>query len=169
MNLNKAYLIGRLTRDPEMRVTTGGQNVAQFGLATNRVWYNEAKQKQEQVEFHNVVAWGRLAQICSQYLKKGSLALVEGRIQTRSWQAQDGATKYRTEIVAENVQLGPRNANASSDYTPAAPATDFSAPAAPISMTENNPDKVPTINLDELGNPLSETLPEEVPTTTMPF
>lgn len=170
MNLNKAYLIGRLTRDPEMRVTASGQNVAQFGLATNRVWYNDARQKQESTEFHNIVAWGRIAQVCGQYLKKGGLVLVEGRIQNRSWQAPDGTTKYRSEVVAENIQLGPRTAINEGNYQPAAPAT---APyEAPINTNSNLPpmESVPTINLDELGNPLSDNVPEEIPTAAnMPF
>jgi single-strand DNA-binding protein len=116
MNFNKVILIGNLTRDPETRNTSSGTTVANFSLATNRVWVDQNKQRQTKAEFHNVVAWGRLADICSQYLQKGSLAMVEGRIETRSWQAPDGTKKYRTEIVAENIQLGPRNG---------APATGF--------------------------------------------
>ena len=109
MNLNKIFLIGRLTRDPEVRTTSSGQMVCSFGLATNRVWTNsQTKQKQEQTEFHNIVLWQRLAEIASQYLKKGGLVLIEGRIQTRSWDDQSGNKRYRTEIVGENIQLGPR-------------------------------------------------------------
>jgi single-strand DNA-binding protein len=110
MNLNKVFLIGRLTRDPEVRNTPSGQMVCSFGLATNRVWTNrETNQKEEKSEFHNIVLWGRLAEIASQYLTKGGLVLIEGRLQTRSWQDQTGNKKYRTEIVAENIQLGPKN------------------------------------------------------------
>ncbi len=109
MNLNKVFILGNLTRDPEVRTTPGGQQVASFSIATNRVWYNQAKEKNQEVEFHNIVAWGKLAEIVGQYLAKGRIALVEGRIKTRSWQAQDGTKKYRTEIIAENIQLGPRN------------------------------------------------------------
>ncbi len=170
MNLNKAYLIGRLTRDPEMRVTTSGQNVAQFGLATNRVWYNEAKQKQENTEFHNIVAWGRLAQICSQYLKKGGLVLIEGRIQNRSWQAPDGVTKYRSEIVAENIQLGPRNVAGGGNYSPvAAPIANNLDENTNMNAGLGVAESVPTINLDDLGNPLSDNVPEEIPSAPMPF
>jgi len=111
MNLNKAIVIGRLTRDPEARTTPSGQMVCNIGLATNRVWNNQNNEKQETTEFHNVVLWRRLAEIASQYLKKGSLVLIEGRIQTRSWQDQAGIKKYRTEIVAESMQLGPRSSN----------------------------------------------------------
>jgi single-strand DNA-binding protein len=110
MNLNKAFLIGRLTRDPESRTLPSGQAISNFGLATNRVWVNpDNHEKQEQVEFHNIVAFGKRADICNQYLTKGSLVLIEGRIQTRSWQDQGGGTKYRTEVVVENLQMGPRS------------------------------------------------------------
>lgn len=116
MNLNKIFLIGRLTRDPESRTMPSGQSVSNFGLATNRVWTNpETSEKQEQTEFHNIVTFGKLADICNQYLKKGSLAMIEGRIQTRSWQDQDGDTKYRTEIIAERIQMGPRSSQPSKD------------------------------------------------------
>src|SRR4030042_4991936 len=111
MNLNKAFLIGRLTRDPESRALPSGQSISTFGIATNRVWTNpENNEKQEQTEFHNIVAFGKLSDICNQYLKKGGLVMIEGRIQTRSWQDQNGGTKYRTEIVAERLQMGPKTA-----------------------------------------------------------
>ena len=109
MNLNKAFILGRLTRDPEQRTMPSGRTVSSFGIATNRVWTNrDSGEKQEQVEFHNVVAFGKLAEICNQYLNKGQLILVEGRIQTRSWDSQDGNKRSRTEIVAENMQMGPK-------------------------------------------------------------
>lgn len=109
MNLNKAFLIGRLTRDPESRTLPSGQAVSNFGLATNRVWVNpDNREKQEQTEFHNIVAFGKLAEICNQYLTKGSLVLIEGRIQTRNWQDQNGGTKYRTEVIVEKLQMGPK-------------------------------------------------------------
>ena len=118
MNLNKVIIIGRLTRDPEAKTTPSGQMVCNLSLATNRVWNNQGNEKQEATEFHNVVLWRRLAEIASQYLKKGSLALIEGRLQTRSWQDQTGVKKYRTEIVAESMQLGPRSSNAGTAYNP---------------------------------------------------
>lgn len=108
MNLNRAIILGNVTRDPELRTTTNGKPVTTIGIATNRRWTDATGQKQEQVEFHNVVLWGRLAEIAGQYLKKGALVLIEGRLQTRSWEGQDGVKKFRTEIVAENMQLGPR-------------------------------------------------------------
>lgn len=103
---NKAFVVGRLTRDPEMRTTPSGQKVTSIGLATNRTFKDKDGNKQEQVEFHNVVLWGRLAEIASQYLVKGQEVLIEGRLQTRSWDGQDGVKRYRTEIVAESMQLG---------------------------------------------------------------
>jgi len=108
MNLNKAFILGRLTRDPEVRATTAGGNVVNFSIATNRVWSDKSGNKQDATEYHNVVTFGKLADICSQYLSKGRLVLIEGRIQTRSWQDKDGNKKYWTEIVAENMQMGPR-------------------------------------------------------------
>ena len=103
MDLNKAMIIGRLTRDPEVRNTPTGATVASFGLATNMVWNDQSGQKQERVEFHNVVAWRRLAEICGQYLRKGAKVYIEGRLQTRKWTGQDNVERQRTEIVAENM------------------------------------------------------------------
>lgn len=110
MNLNKVFIIGRMAADPEVRTTPSGQMVATLRVATNRIWNDNNNQKQEQVEFHSVVVWGRLAEIAQKYLLKGQLAFFEGRLQTRSWQGTDGIKRYRTEIVAENLQLGPKAA-----------------------------------------------------------
>ena len=108
MNLNKAFILGNLTRDPELRQTPSGQAVCNFGVATNSFYNDNLGQRQQQTEFHNVVAWGRQAETINQYLKKGSLILVEGRIQTRSWVDQQQVKHWRTEVVAERIQLGPR-------------------------------------------------------------
>ena len=108
MNLNKVIIIGNLTRDPETRTTPSGQTVTNIGVATNRIYNDKNGQKQKQTEFHNIVLWGKLAEIASQYLSKGKSVMVEGRLQTRSWDAQDGSKRYKTEIVAEKMQLGPR-------------------------------------------------------------
>ena len=115
MNLNKVIIIGRLTRDPELRTTPQGQQVASFGVATNRVWTNQNGERQEKTEFHNVVVWRKLAEICGQYLSKGQLVMVEGRLETRSWEGQDGIKRSRTEIIAENMQMGPRAANTATE------------------------------------------------------
>ncbi|MBU1149252.1 single-stranded DNA-binding protein [Patescibacteria group bacterium] len=104
MNLNKAMIIGNLTRDPETRNLSSGQTVASFSVATNRRWKDkQTGENKDASEFHNIVAWGKLADICNQYLKKGSKVYLEGRLQTRSWDDQSGTKKYRTEIVAENM------------------------------------------------------------------
>jgi len=104
-SLNKAMLIGNLTRDPEMRYTPQGTAVCTFGLATNRQWTTETGEKKEDAEFHNLVAWNKLAEICAQLLKKGRKVFVEGRLSTRSWQAQDGTQRQRTEIVISDMVI----------------------------------------------------------------
>lgn len=103
MNLNKAMIIGNLTRDPEMRNTPSGAQVASFSVATSLVWTDQSGQQQKKTEFHNIVAWRKLAEICGQYLRKGSKVYVEGRLQTTEWTGQDGIKRYRTEIVLENM------------------------------------------------------------------
>ena len=103
MDLNKVMIIGRLTRDPELRSLPSGKSVATMGVATGRAWTDANGQKQKQTEFHNVVMWGKLGEIVSQYLHKGSKLYVEGRLQTRDWTGQDGAKRTRTEVVAENM------------------------------------------------------------------
>jgi single-strand DNA-binding protein len=108
MNFNKVILVGNVTRDPELRVLPSGQNVANFGLATNRFFNDKSGARQQQTEFHNIVIFGKMADTAGQYLKKGSTVLIEGRLQTRSWQDATGVKKYRTEIVTESMQLGPR-------------------------------------------------------------
>jgi len=116
MNLNKAMLIGNLTRDPEVKTTPSGQTVATFSIATNLVWTDQSGQQQKKTEFHNIVAWRKLADICSKYLRKGSKAYVEGRLQTTDWTGQDGVKRYRTEIVLENmIMLDAKNASGSNN------------------------------------------------------
>ena len=110
MNLNKVFLIGRLTRDPEKRALPSGQSVTSFGMATDRFYNDKSGQRQQQTEFHNIVMFGKLADISSQYLNKGSLVLIDGRLQTRSWQDSSGNQKSRTEIIAERLQMGPKSA-----------------------------------------------------------
>lgn len=104
-SLNKVMLIGNLTRDPEMRYTPQGAAVCTFGVATNRSWTTESGEKKEDAEFHNIVAWNKLAEICSQLLKKGRKVYVEGRLSTRSWQGQDGTQKQRTEVVITDMVI----------------------------------------------------------------
>ncbi|MDD3491541.1 MAG: single-stranded DNA-binding protein [Candidatus Pacebacteria bacterium] len=108
MYLNKVFIIGNLTRDVDLRTTPSGRSVANFGVATNRVWNDASGQRQQEAEFHNVVVWGKMAELCNQYLAKGRSVLVEGRIRTRSWVDTNEQKRTRTEIVAENVRFGPR-------------------------------------------------------------
>lgn len=145
MNLNKVFLIGNLTRDPEMRSLPSGQAVANFGLATNRTWKGKDGSQQKQAEFHNIVMFGRLAEIAKQYLTKGSMIMVEGRIQTRSWQGQDGQKKQRTEIVAEAMQMGPRG-----NRPPSA--------ESPTKQEEEVPETLATVEYPE-----DEIKPEDIP------
>ena len=141
MNLNKVFLIGRLTIDPEIRTIPSGEKVTSFGVATNRTWTDKSGNRKEATEFHNVVLWGRQAEIVSQFLKKGSVIFIEGRLQTRSWQGKDGVSRRTTEIIGERVQLGPRAANQGpSEETPE---------AAPESVEK--PEEMPVIDLDEEG------------------
>jgi len=107
MYINKATILGNLTRDPELKSLPSGVKVVSLSIATNRYWKDQNGAKQESVEYHNVVAFGRLAETIAQYMKKGSSIYVEGRIQTRSWDGNDGQKRYRTEIVVENFQFGP--------------------------------------------------------------
>ncbi|KKR60822.1 MAG: Single-stranded DNA-binding protein [Parcubacteria group bacterium GW2011_GWA2_40_37] len=115
MYLNKAILIGNLTRDPELTTTTSGYKVCKFGMATNRVWKDKNGARQESVDYHNVVVFGRQAETVAQYMKKGSSILVEGRMQTRSWEDKtSGEKKYRTEVIADRTQFGPKGGGAGS-------------------------------------------------------
>ncbi|MCC6934584.1 MAG: single-stranded DNA-binding protein [Candidatus Yanofskybacteria bacterium] len=169
MNLNKVFLIGRLTRDPEVRSTPSGQQVATIGLATSRVWNDQAtRQKRESTEFHTIIAWGRLAEICAQYLKKGSLALFEGRLQTRTWEDKtSGQKRYATEIVAESMQLGPRSAG-SFPSAGAGNQMDSVKPAASNRQPTAEPD-IPVINEDELTVSGIEEEPKPIKDTDLPF
>lgn len=113
MNINKVFLMGNLTRDPETKALPSGLSIVNFGLATNRVFTDKQGQKQQQVEFHNIVAFGKQADVLQQYMKKGNSLFVEGRIQTQSWDGQDGQKKFKTEIIVENFQFGPKPLGAS--------------------------------------------------------
>lgn len=137
MNLNRVMIVGNLTRDPEARVIPStGSAISSFGVATNRVWIDKQGQKQTETEFHNVVAFGRLAEICNQYLTKGRLVYVEGRLRTRNWAGQDGIKRTRTEIVATNMQMFPRTTKV--EYIPSSQEelVEETGEDAPLSFTE---------------------------------
>lgn len=126
MYINKALLYGNLTRDPELKSLPSGSQVCEFSIATNRVWKDKNGAKQESADYHNIVVFGRQAELIKQYLYKGSGVFLEGRIQTRSWDAQDGTKRYRTEIVADRIQFGPKSGGVSgsaqsADYSKASP------------------------------------------------
>jgi single-strand DNA-binding protein len=139
-SLNRAQIIGNLTRDPEVRTTPTGQSVANFGVATSRVWTDNQGQKQEKTEFHNIVAWGRLAEICGQYLAKGRKVYVEGHLQTRDWETQDGQKRQRTEIIAENMIMldrAPQGAGGAGSASAGKPASaEPPIPTVEVSMGE---------------------------------
>jgi single-strand DNA-binding protein len=139
MNLNRVILIGNLAADPELRTTPTGKAVCNFRIATNRIWKDQQGQQQKETEFHNIVAWGRLAEISSKYLQKGALAMVEGRLRTRSWQDPSGNKKYRTEIVAEGLQLGPKGTK--SAQSPSEPADHQEKEEIPV-IEEGGDDEI---------------------------
>ncbi|PIR24153.1 single-stranded DNA-binding protein [Candidatus Campbellbacteria bacterium CG11_big_fil_rev_8_21_14_0_20_44_21] len=143
MYLNKAIIIGNLTRDPELKSLPSGVPVATFAVATNRVWKDKEGNRKESVDYHNIVVFGRQAETTAQYLKKGSSALIEGRIQTRSWEGNDGVKKYMTEIVADRVQFGPKKTG---------------APSSPSSEGDS-----PKENLDTIEYPEEDLKPEDIP------
>lgn len=147
MNVNKVILVGRLTRDPEIRTTPTGQSVATISMATNSFWTDKSGQKQDKTEFHNVVLWGRQAEIASQYLTKGQECFIEGRLQTRVYTGKDGIERRTTEVIGETMQLGSR-AQGSGGSASSAPRP---AATAPQSKSQNQPieEEIPTINLDD--------------------
>ena len=149
MYLNKVMIIGNLTRDPELKALPSGIKVANFSLATNRVYKDKDGNKQENTEFHNVVVFGKTAELVAQYLKKGSSAYIEGRLQTRSWE-QDGQKKYRTEIIAETVQFGNRPGGGGAG----ASASSSSTGGAKSEVKESSGDTIEypaeTINPDDI-------------------
>ncbi len=148
MYINKAIVYGNLTRDPEMKALPSGQQVTSFSLATNRVWKDKAGAKQESVDYHNIVLFGKLAELAAQYLKKGSGVFIEGRMQTRSWDDASGK-KYRTEIVGDTMQFGPRSTGAPSTGSYSAPSKSTATKAPEVLETieypeeDINPDDIP--------------------------
>lgn len=157
MNVNKAVIVGRLTRDPEVRTTPGGQTVTNFSLATSTSWKDAAGQKQEKTEFHNIVAWGKRGEVIGQYCTKGQELFVEGRLETRSWDDKETNKKmYRTEIVMDNFEFGQKAGggqsdgsynNQSEDFGGGSPQQASSAPKP--AKQEMEEEEIPTINLEE--------------------
>lgn len=159
MNLNKAMIIGNLTRDPEVRTTPSGTSVVSFTVATNFIWTDANGQRQERAEFHNVVAWRKLADICGQYLRKGSKVYIEGRLQTRSWDDQNGNKRYITEIIAENmIMLDSKGASANVGATvsppvtnnPTSPPADSGTPVIDVNQPTDNSSNNDEIKIEEV-------------------
>jgi len=152
MDLNKVIILGRVTADPQLRTTPGGQSVVTLGVATNRTWTDKSGAKQEEAEFHNVVIWGRQAEVAAQFLTKGAMVLIEGHLRTRSWTDKTGGQRRTTEIMSERMQLGPRpmgGGGQGGGFKGKDTAKDTAAPAA---------EEIPSINLDE-----EEIKPEDIP------
>jgi len=147
VNLNKVFLIGRLTNNPQLKTLPSGTQVCSFGLATDRFFTDKTGQKKQETEFSNIVLFGRLAEIASQYLTKGSLTFIEGRLRTRNWQDQSGNKRYRTEIIAERLQLGPK---AAGEQIPAVPEPTPSVPEQTPQATE---EEIPIIEEEKEINP----------------
>lgn len=153
MYLNKTFVYGNLTRDPEMKSMPTGSKVTSFSLATNRVYKDNNGNKQEQVEFHNIVVFGKQAETSAQYLKKGQGVLIEGRIQTRSWDDKTtGEKKYRTEIVADSVQFGPKTGGTSSSsyHSQEVPESEQSVQVEGKGMNLDDIDFGDAINPDDI-------------------
>ena len=140
MNVNKAIIVGRLTKDPEARTTTSGKSVTSLSVATSYNWKDEGGNKQEKTEFHDVVLWGKVAEIAAQYLIKGQEVFIEGRLETRNWEGKDGVKRYRTEIVISGfdgkMQMGSKPQNASAGTS--RPAMNNNRPA-PSQAPTNQP------------------------------
>lgn len=161
-SVNKIIIIGNLTRDPEMRQTPNGQNVTTFGIATNREWVTQNGERKNSAEFHECVAWARLAEICSQHLKKGNLVYVEGYLKTRSWEAEDGTKRFKTEIVVQDMIILEKRKNSSeeAEYVPAetehvTPPVEESEPVnEPVSEPASEPEKKSGKNADIISDDL---------------
>jgi len=163
MSLNRVQLIGNVTRDPELRQIPGGQTVASFSVATNFTWTDQSGQKQERAEFHNIVAWRKLAEIIGQYVKKGTKVYVEGRIQTRDWEGEDGVKRYRTEVVAENVIILDRKGSVDSEGGYAASTMARKAGGIQNNRTAENSQSMPTVASETVGGNQEEVAIDDLP------
>lgn len=156
MYLNRATIIGNLTRDPELKSLPSGIKVAKIGIATNRVWYDQNKQKQEATDYHNAVAFGKQAETIAQYMKKGSSIYIEGRLQTQSWDDADSGKKmYRTEIVIEKFQFGPKSGGGSGDSSSGSQGMGDSSSGASSTT--------PPPSVDAIDYPDEDINPEDIP------
>ena len=172
MDFNKVILVGRVTANPELRTTPGGQSVTTVGIATNRVWTDKAGAKQEATEFTSVVMWGRTAEIATQYLVKGATVLIEGRLQTRSWEDKQGQQRKTTEVLCERMQLGPRpmgqgapagsyasKSQPTGSNGGSTPSNGSGAPTVASAAQKPADEELPVINFEEEG----DIKPEDIP------
>lgn len=163
MNLNKAFILGNVTRDPEVRALPSGAQVTSFGIATNRFYTDTTGQKKQDAEFHNIVCFGKLADISSKYLTKGSLVLIEGRIKTRNWTNTSGVKQYRTEVIAESLQLGPRGTGGSGGGG----GGQYNKSYSPQEMTSQKSEDIPIIEENDIsgiqGNNADEIDVKDIP------
>lgn len=161
MYLNKVFIIGNLTRDPELKALPSGVNVSSFSIATNRVWKDKNNVRQENTDYHNIVVFGRQADTVSAYLKKGSMAYVEGRLTTRSWDGPDGKKNYRTEIIADTIQFGPRQGGQGGGGNDSGFSSQSSSPARESKAAPSQADDLES--LDSVNYPADEINPEDIP------
>lgn len=162
MYLNKAIVCGNLTRDPELKALPSGIKVASFSVATNRVWSDKNGARQEAADFHNIIVFGKQAESCGQWLKKGQQVLIEGRLQTRSWDDKEGKKQYRTEIVADRVQFGTRPNASQAQSHPVEPSIDSNT-QKPVNAFKGQ-EKVATVGgMDGIAYPEEEINPDDIP------
>lgn len=170
-SLNRAQLIGNLTRDPELRYTPNGTAVCSFGLATNRTWKTDTGEKREEADFHNIVAWNKLAEICSQFLVKGRKVYVEGRLSTRKWSAQDGTQRSTTEIViSDMIILDPKRLDQEKISEDQASAESVSAPEPKENKPSDKKAENKKVDVEQSKTiPKKETKEEDVSSNDIPF
>lgn len=153
MNLNLVIIAGRVTQDAEQKNLPGGQSLAKFSVATNNYWTDRDGQKKEATEFHNIVMWGKKAETLSQYIKKGTLVVVEGTLRTNSWDGEDGKKRYKTEIMVNNIQLGPKASGAYSkdDFAdiPAKPKQQQEEESLPVIQAGEEVDSKDSLFIDD--------------------
>lgn len=165
MNLNKILVIGRMTRDPELVALASGTKVCNFGIATNESYMSRENKKVDRVEFHNIVVYGKSAENCAKYLRKGQLVMIEGKMATRSWDKEDGTKGYKAEIIATSVQFGPKaGQNGPEDEAEAVPIIDAdSGDVRPASVKTTAKERVKAGGPDSIDYPEETIDPADIP------
>lgn len=165
MNLNKAFVLGNVTREPEVRSLPSGQQVTNFSIATNRFYTSSSGEKKQEAEFHNIVCFGKLADISSRYLNKGSLVLIEGRIKTRNWTNTQGVKQYKTEIIAETMQMGPKGSGGGGSSGSNSGYSRSSHPAMDHEPEQQKQEEIPVIE-ENYTPPANDSAPEDQKTVS---